>query len=82
MRNRKSICILIMALLLLTGCGKDKDYGLSTKDIQEVRLWHYYNGVQAIAFDELVDEFNSTVGKEKGIVPPQEEKVTFTNFIR
>lgn len=30
-------------------------------------VWHYYNGAQQVAFDELVNEFNETVGKEKGI---------------
>ena len=30
-------------------------------------MWHYYNGAQQSAFDELVSEFNATVGKEKGI---------------
>lgn len=32
-----------------------------------ITVWHYYNGAQQVAFDELVNEFNETVGKEKGI---------------
>ena len=30
-------------------------------------IWHYYNGAQQAAFDELVSEFNETVGKDEGI---------------
>ena len=33
-----------------------------------VLIWHYYNGVQKQLFDQLVTQFNSTVGEEKGIV--------------
>ena len=32
-----------------------------------ITIWHYYNGAQQVAFDELVNEFNESVGKEKGI---------------
>lgn len=52
-------------LVLLTGCGKkevlDPDHPVV------IDVWHYYNGAQQEVFDELVDEFNSTEGKEKGI---------------
>ena len=30
-------------------------------------VWHYYNGSQQAAFNALVEEFNDTVGREKGI---------------
>lgn len=30
-------------------------------------VWHYYNGAQQAAFDELVSEFNAGKGKEEGI---------------
>ncbi len=30
-------------------------------------IWHYYNGAQQAAFDDLVSEFNGTVGKDEGI---------------
>lgn len=30
-------------------------------------IWHYYNGAQQAAFDELVDEFNATEGKKQGV---------------
>ncbi len=32
-----------------------------------ITIWTYYNGEQLEAFNALVDEFNSTVGKEQGI---------------
>lgn len=37
-------------------------------DLVEISLWHYYNGSTKAAFDELVSEFNHTVGAEKGLV--------------
>lgn len=33
-----------------------------------VEIWHYYNGAQKLAFDQLVTEFNETEGIEKNIV--------------
>ena len=51
---------------LLGGCGK-KDAEVSPADPVNLTVWHYYNGPQMAAFDTLVEEFNGTVGKEKGI---------------
>ena len=50
--------------LLLGGCGKN-----ASRSAEPVNLtvWHYYNGPQMAAFDALAQEFNITVGKEKGI---------------
>lgn len=59
--------------VFLGGCGNDS-HGLSSKDPQTITIWHYYNGAQAIAFDRLVDEFNNTVGQEKGILVEAESK--------
>lgn len=62
---------LIMAMgLLLVGCGtpKDASYGLNPQEPVAITVWHYYNGSQKVAFDNLVEEFNETTGKELGIV--------------
>jgi len=48
------------------GCG-DKS-PLDPKNPVTISVWNYYNGDQLTAFDSLVEEFNETVGKEKGIV--------------
>ena len=32
-----------------------------------ITVWTYYNGDQLETFNKLVDEFNTTVGKEQGI---------------
>lgn len=32
-----------------------------------LKIWHYYNGAQQTAFDELISEYNATAGKEEGI---------------
>ena len=49
----------------LTGCGSKGP--LDPKDPVSLTVWHYYNGAQQAAFDTLVEEFNNTVGREKGI---------------
>lgn len=53
---------------LTAGCGKKNPYGLSPKDPVTITVWHYYNGVQKEEFDNLVQSFNETEGREEGIV--------------
>lgn len=49
----------------LTGCGEKSP--LDPGNPVSLTIWHYYNGSQQAAFDSLVEEFNDTVGREKGI---------------
>ena len=60
-----SICLAAVLALGLTGCG-DKS-PLDPGNPVSLTVWHYYNGSQQVAFDALVEEFNDTVGREKGI---------------
>ena len=60
----KNLC-LAAAVFSLAGCG-DKS-PLDPADPVSLTIWHYYNGSQQSAFDSLVEEFNDTVGREKGI---------------
>ncbi|MCM1188645.1 MAG: extracellular solute-binding protein [bacterium] len=70
MRDRKrsvgSICLAAVMALTLTGCG-DKS-PLNPANPVSLTVWHYYNGSQQAAFDALVEEFNNTAGREKGII--------------
>jgi len=52
--------------LISTGCGEKSP--LDPKKPVTIDVWTYYNGDQLTAFDGLVEEFNETVGKEKGII--------------
>lgn len=61
----KCICILASLAFILTGCGSDSP--LDPKNPVTLTVWHYYNGSQQSAFDALVEEFNDTAGREKGI---------------
>lgn len=60
-----------LATAVLTGCAgansKVKEVKLDPSNPTTVTVWHYYNGAQQAAFDNLISEFNSTEGKEKGI---------------
>ncbi|MCI8886588.1 MAG: extracellular solute-binding protein [Hungatella sp.] len=64
-RLTKHLCLTAALALTLTGC-KDKS-PLDPKNPVSLTVWHYYNGSQQAAFDSLVEEFNDTVGREKGI---------------
>lgn len=63
------------ALLLTAGCSssgqgessKAKKDILDSKTSVTIEVWHYYNGAQQDAFNDLVTEFNDTKGKELGI---------------
>ena len=64
-RLKKHISMAAVLVFALTGCG-DKS-PLDPANPVSLTIWHYYNGSQQAAFDTLIEEFNETVGREKGI---------------
>jgi multiple sugar transport system substrate-binding protein len=63
---KKYIAFSIICILLLTSCKGDEL--LDAKSPVTVNLWHNYGGQMKNTMDSLIDEFNDTVGKEKGII--------------
>jgi len=66
---KKNIILLLCLVMLLctfTGCG-EKDI-LDPDHPVTLTMWHNYGGDMQETMDYLIDQFNSTVGKEKGIV--------------
>ena len=69
--NKKVVICMIMILsMLLGGCGTS--LGSSVKKVKidpdkskKVTNCHYYNGDQHEAFNNLIDEFNDSVGKKR-----------------
>ncbi|NRT34912.1 multiple sugar transport system substrate-binding protein [Clostridium beijerinckii] len=74
LKNFRRLSIIIVMLLInsiaFTGCKIDTrdNYGLDKDNPVAVEVWHYYNGIQKIEFDKMVEEFNKSVGKDKGII--------------
>ena len=70
--NRR-LCVYISAavmaaLLGISGCRAGERKKEDTGKPTVVVLWHSYNAVAKSAFDDLVMEFNETVGMEQGII--------------
>ena len=60
---------LVLASFLLMSCQKNgNESPLDPDKPITVTLWHYYNGNIKDQFDQLVSEFNETVGVEQGVV--------------
>ncbi len=64
----------VMATLLLVAlCAffasacKRQESLLDPANPVHLTVWHYYNGQQLVAFDEMVNNFNQTQGRETGI---------------
>lgn len=67
MNRKKLIACLTGAALLagtLTGCAAG---GNKSSEPVTLTVWTYYSGEQLDTFNTLIDTFNDTVGKEKGI---------------
>ncbi|HHW23781.1 MAG TPA: extracellular solute-binding protein [Clostridiaceae bacterium] len=65
----KRICLALTLLLfisLLSGCGSKST--LNPNEPVIISLWHNYGGQMEKTMNQLVDEFNATVGNEKGII--------------
>lgn len=69
MKKILRLCVVCFLLCGLTGCGQTGGgKQLNPNSPVTITVWHYYNGVQQTQFDEMVNEFNNTVGAEKGII--------------
>ena len=65
--NKKTIaCTVLLLLFLLTACGQTT--GLNPKRPVMLTMWHNFGGQMQTMMDEHIEEFNATIGKEKGIV--------------
>lgn len=71
MKHLEKVLGITLAAVVLTGCGAKENQAAEVKLNPDkpvsLTIWHYYNGAQQATFDALVEEFNATVGKEKGI---------------
>lgn len=81
MKKVKGAILLSLLGIFCISCGGKKEYGLNPKDPESVVIWNYYNGNQLIAFEDLVEEFNNTVGKKKGIVVSTDSKGSVSDLI-
>ena len=65
--KKKSLVAMGMALVLgLSACGTASD-GKPTNDTVTLQFWGWGDDVEASVFQEITDQFNETVGKEKNI---------------
>lgn len=61
------LALLMLISLTLSGCSSDKS-PLNKKNPTTISIWHNYGGEMQTAMTMLIDTFNATVGKEKGII--------------
>lgn len=66
MKKIKITALLLLTLAAFTGCGNKSPLNPNKPVI--ITLWHNYGGQMEKSMNDLVDEFNSTTGTEKGIV--------------
>ncbi len=77
MKNKKRILGLITVLLLCTGCS---DTIIKEEIPTTITVWHVYGGQTDSPLNDLINQFNQTVGKEQGI-NVQVTSVSNTNTI-
>lgn len=68
MKSRKYLVGLICVMMFALLCGCAPESNLDPDSPITINIWHYYNGQQEKAFNKLVEEFNQSEGKEKGII--------------
>lgn len=67
-KKKKTLCAFCVLSLALAAAGCGDKSPLDSQNPTTITAWTYYNGDQLSAFDGLVEEFNETVGAEKGII--------------
>lgn len=72
----------LMFLFCITGCNSSSESNSGSKAPVKIKVWTYYSGSQMQAFDDIVEEFNLTKGKEIGVIVNAESKGSIGNLIQ
>lgn len=65
---KKLISFILLISTLLTGCSMgSKKVEENSDDVTEITFWHSMDGVYGDIVNEQIEEFNNTIGREKGI---------------
>ncbi|MBN2897962.1 MAG: extracellular solute-binding protein [Clostridia bacterium] len=66
---KKLWMLIVLVMVFTSGCSSNEsETALNPDKPITIRVWHYYNGSTQEIFEQLVNEFNDTVGMEEGIV--------------
>ncbi len=68
-----SVMLVIISIITLSSCSNKDEFQKYENMIKSgnrinLNIWTYYNNFQATAFDKIVEEFNTTVGRSKNMV--------------
>ncbi len=66
--TKRLTILFLFVISLLVGCDGDNKTKLDPKSPVTITMWHNYGGQMQSTMDELVDQFNDTIGREKGII--------------
>ena len=67
MKRLAALCISILLLSALTACGQAPGL-LDPHDPVSLTMWHVYGEQADSPMNRLIDEFNATVGRERGVL--------------
>lgn len=62
------ICFILFILILASSAGCTTKSAFDPRKPVTLSMWHNYGGQMKNLMDEMIDEFNRTVGAEKGII--------------
>ena len=68
MKKTIALMLVIMLLLTLTACRSGEGDQPSASDPVTLTMWHVYGSQTESPMNEMIEEFNRTVGREQGIV--------------
>lgn len=78
--NKKKMIVCLTGTVLLAGVLAGCSLGGTSSEPVTLTIWNYYSGEQLDSFNALVDTFNDTVGKEKGITVESSSQGTVTDL--
>lgn len=80
----KKFLLLFTTTIIFFGCitGCKSSSILDSENPTKIEIWTYYSGSQMQAFDDIVEEFNMTKGKEIGVIVNAESKGSISNLIQ
>lgn len=77
---KTAVSLLCAAALTLSFVGCAQEAAPVKPTVTVISVWTYYNGVQLLSFNQLVDEFNNTVGLEKNIIVESHSQGSVTDL--